>query len=115
MERYKLYIVVRTDVEFSRGKLMVHAGHISAELCHHTHWQITDWYCNDQPKIVLNGKDITFIEKLQNKTKELGIIFICVKDAGFYEVEKGTVLMCGIFCTEEQAKELGLKKLRLYK
>jgi len=113
----KLYIVVRTDQEFSRGKLMVHSSHIGTNLAFRLHgYEIFDeWYKNGQIKIVLKGKGEKHLVDLMEKAFNLRCIYIVIEDIGLYETDPDTLIMIGIFATEEQAKQIGLKKLSLYK
>lgn len=117
MTDYKLYIIVRIDREFSRGKLMVHVGHICTNFTWYNRDKVEflNWKKNNQVKIILKGKDVAYFYELIDECIERKIIFEMVLDKGFYEVEPNTEIVLGIFCTEAQAKELGLKRLSLFK
>ena len=53
--------------------------------------------------------------QLYESAEALDIKFrVMIEDSGFYEVEKGVILMIGILATQNEAELLGLKKLRLY-
>jgi len=121
---YKLYIIVRTDIKFSIGKLMVHAGHIATVITEQLlgseitseQRKFYEWYedGDKQTKIILKEHGLEDILHYVSKAQAKNILSGYVKDAGFYEVPKGTILMVGILCTEEEAVELGLDKLKLY-
>ena len=121
MSNLKLYILVRTDIDVSIGKLMVHVGHICTNIAYgwKDWWFIRDWIDRNQHTIIiLKVKNLTEIRKYYNKWKKgfPNKPAVMIRDAGFYEVEKGTILMCGIGpIYESEAKEIGLDKLSLYK
>lgn len=132
MEDLRFYIVVRTDVEFSKGKMMVHTGHLcskmASDVLFETHKEYedyldqferyTNWYGDGttQTKIVLKEFGLEDIMYWYAKAIENHFLAYCIEDAGFYEVEKGTVLMVGIGpISKDEAREIGLDKLKLYK
>ena len=118
----KLYILVRKDIDVSIGKLMVHVGHICSNLIYRKlgkmSYFVYTWMQNDHPIIILSVKSLI---QMDNYIKKWNISrqnrpTIVIPDAGYYEVPEGTVLMCGLgLMRQEEAKELGLKRLQLYK
>jgi len=132
MEDLRFYIIVRTDVAFSIGKLLVHVGHLCSKLASDFLFELekddetyldllkryTTWYGNGttQTKIVLKEYGLEDVMYYYEKAKQKKFPAYCIEDAGFYEVEKGTVLMVGIGpISKEEAKEIGLDTLKLYK
>lgn len=132
---YKQYILVRTDLSFSRGKLMVHAAHNATSALlwwfqrTKKNWddpeteRIRFWFNSGrcQAKIVLKVKNEEEIKEWIIKTNKYNpnIPTAIVKDGGAYEVEPDTIVACCIGpVSPEEAEELGLsdkKKLPLFR
>jgi len=116
----KLYILVRQDLPpISTGKYMVHVGHICSNLIYlgYQYDDIRKWMEYNHPIIILSVKNILEMNKYIKRWNEMyNRQAIVIPDAGFYEVQKGLVIMCGIGVMYEQdAKDIGLKRLSLYK
>lgn len=115
----KLYILIRSDLDVSVGKLMVHVGHICTQIVYNysTNRFIKTWFDDFHRIIILSVKNLDELTKYYYKWwAKPNRSSVMIKDAGFYEVPKGTILMCGIGpIFENEAKELGLNKLSLYK
>lgn len=100
---------------------MVHCGHASSTIVRDYQNSlkgtvINQWYIDgDQTKIVLSVRDLVDLHKYHQIALSKGICAVFVADKGYYEVPEGEILMCGILCSDEQAEEIGLKKLKLYK
>ena len=114
-----MYIIVRTDKKYSAGKIMVHIAHNSLSCILDFNIScsdiINDWYTEDQTKIILSVKDLDKLLFYYKKARESGCPAIYIEDMGFYEVPVGEIIACAILCTDEEAIEIGLKNLRLYK
>jgi len=117
----KLYILVRTDKSYSVGKLLVHSSHVGSELVYKylgssSGCKINSWILDHfQTKIILSVPHLATLDEYNKHALNMKLCTAFVPDAGFYEVEEGEILMCGILCDDDQAKELGLNKLKLYK
>jgi len=106
---------------------MVHVGHVCSDMMYYYHPYrvrktnsrkgdiVDEWFNNDQIKIILQTGDKKDLDFLFEKAFKKNLILAKIEDKGFYEVPEGTVIMIGILCNEEQARELGLKRLRLFK
>lgn len=125
---HKLYYLVRKDIVVSRGKLIVHAGHVTDTLFYHLidkqgnpdcnlYERWSAWYHdNYQTKIVLGVKNETQLVKLSIKAAELDLPFVMIHDEGIYEVEPGTTIMGAVGpLNDEERIKLGLKRLSLYR
>jgi len=131
---YKQYILIRTDEEFSRGKLMVHAAHNSCTALLYEfqrgkgvwedHPRIMQWFNSGkcQAKIILQVKNEKELKKWVAKVHEFNkscvfnIPIAIIKDGGAYEVDTDTIIGCAIGpLLPSEAKDLGLKRLRLFK
>ena len=121
----KQYILVRTDKEFPIGKIIAHCSHNAVRnlrdnmyyedmTMRHTIW----YYENDTTTIVLDGRSLDNIERIINKAKKIGPF--CLNEnipTSFVEDITLKEKICAVIgpVNDEEAKELGLKKLRLYK
>ncbi len=89
---YKQVIVVREDLNLSRGKLAVQVAHASI-----LGYEIVDertrerWKIEGQKKIVLKVKNLEELMKIYEKAKKLGLPAAYVKDAGLTEIPPGTI------------------------
>lgn len=119
MTGLKLYILVRDDLDVSIGKLMVHVGHICTKIVYYYSRNrfIEVWMDDFHRIIILKVKNLDELKKYYYRWWDKhNRSSVMIEDAGFYEVPKGTILMCGIGpIFENEAKNLGLKKLRLFK
>lgn len=100
---------------------MVHIGHVFTKLIYNnsTYYRIRKWVEKNQHTIIiLKVKDLKELKDYYDRWDSCGFnkAKVMVEDAGFYELEKGTIVMCGIGpLSKEEAKELHLNKLSLYK
>ncbi len=120
----KQYILVRTDKKFPIGKIMAHCSHNAVRNLYDNmyhedmtmrHWI---WYNeNDTTTIVLDGRSIHNIETIIDKTKLLEDVYNEGIPTSFIEDITLKEKICAVIgpVSDEEAKELGLKKLRLYK
>ena len=113
----KQYILIRTELKFSIGKIMAHVGHnvLSAYYDDKRIFDSSDflnwYYFHDQTKIVLDGETEEKIQKIVNAAEGMGIPTSFIEDV---HIKKKIVAVIGPV-NDEDAKKLGLKKLRLYK
>lgn len=111
----RVYILVRKDIKVTAGKLMVHVGHVVSNVVYkNTNINIKRWFNDNHTIIILSVEDLIkmkyFITILNIKHPK--IHFCMIVDAGFHEVEQGTILMCGMGpMTKKQGNSIGLNKL----
>ena len=114
----KQYILVRTDKKFPVGKIMAHCSHnavknFKKEMYYedlgfrHTEW----FYNNDMTTIVLDGKSLVDIERILKQAEDMKIPTSFIEDIHLKQK------ICAVVgpVDNEEAKVLGLSKLRLYK
>ena len=115
----KLYILIRKDINVSVGKLMVHVGHVCTSLAfdYGDIYEYEEWFDTGitQTKIILSVKNLQQLKKYIEKAKSLELPNEIIADTGFYEVDAGTIILGCILCRESEAKEIGLKRLSLFK
>jgi len=89
---YKQVIVVRDDLNLSRGKLAVQVAHASI-----MGYELSDpkerekWKMEGQKKIVLKVKNLEELMEVFKRAKKEGLPSAYVKDAGLTEVKPGTI------------------------
>jgi len=98
--RYKQVIVVRSDLEMSRGKIAAQAGHAavsSAEEAreYHAKWWRA-WLDEGQCKIAVKVGSEKELLKLEEEAKELGLPSALISDRGLTELPPDTVTCLGI-------------------
>lgn len=98
-----LAIFIRTDLNMSRGKIAVQAGHAVAMVVYtQSKWEINrapeykvssvkDWMENDQVKIVLAVNSMEDLDEIAQIAKRNLVPYLHVFDIGRTEVEPNTV------------------------
>lgn len=119
----KMYILICKDTfkGYSLGKVIVHCCHNAedavriarswdAERCNV--W----WRDHDRTKIVVWVKTRDALEALCKEAVANRIPAAMTEDVGRYEVSVGTIIGGAIGpCSDDEARRIGLKKLRLFK
>ncbi len=85
-----LAIFMRTDLNMSRGKMAVQAGHAVALTMHVQPERIDEWMANNQVKIVLAINSLDDLIRINEKAIQNGVPSAPVHDAGATEVEPNT-------------------------
>jgi len=93
-----LAIFMRTDLNMSRGKMAVQAGHAVALTMQRQPELVEEWMENDQVKIVLAVDSLNVLDGLGTRAVINGLPIVWVQDAGRTEVEPGafTCMAVGI-------------------
>jgi len=98
--KYKQVIVVRSDLEMSRGKIAAQAGHAAVSAAqearkHHPKWWKA-WLKEGQCKIAVKVGSEKELLKLEREAKELGLPSALILDRGLTELPSGTTTCLGI-------------------
>ncbi len=102
MPSYKQAIMLRTDADMSKGKMIAQACHASLKTYKRANkTQKENWEQQGSKKIVLKTREQQ-IEKLYRKAKRNSLPTYLVKDAGKTEVPSGTKTALGIGPAKEQ-------------
>lgn len=92
MNEVKQVIVVRDDLNLSRGKLAVQVAHASIIGYEKANKEILrEWKSQGQKKIVLKVKDLEELMRVKEKAEKLGLPVGVVVDAGLTEIPPGTI------------------------
>lgn len=97
---YKLVIAVRSDLDFSKGKLAAQVAHAAVMAAfdakaHHRKW-FADWWAEGQKKVVVRGGSLADLRTLRVEARSAGLTTALVEDAGLTELPPGTVTCLGI-------------------
>ena len=98
--RLKQVIVIRTDIKMSKGKVAVQVAHASVTAFYKTYLKDKDkairWLEEGQPKIVVKVDSLSELQDIMEKAEEMGITSALIRDAGYTELEPGTVTALGL-------------------
>jgi PTH2 family peptidyl-tRNA hydrolase len=113
---YKLSVIVRGDLNLSKGKACAQVGHAVLEcyLRQDDKKLKQKWRDEGGKKVVLAAKNLEELYSLNDAAKRAGLVTAVIPDAGHTEVEPGTVTCLGIGPdTEEKIDRItkGLKPL----
>lgn len=96
MPQFKQVIVLRDDLEISRGKQIAQACHASLKAYEKASSDAqASWKSQGSKKVVVEASEGELMERLE-QAKTLQIPAALVKDAGLTEVSPGTVTALGV-------------------
>ncbi len=96
MPQFKQVIVLRVDLDISRGKQIAQACHASLKAYEKASSNIqSSWRGGGSKKVVVGASEDELVERLE-RAKGLQIPAALVKDAGLTEVSPGTVTALGV-------------------
>jgi len=98
--RYKMVIILRTDLKMSKGKIAAQAGHAAVSAAEearkkHLEWW-KRWIMEGQCKIAAKAQTEEELLELERKAKELELPFALISDRGLTELPSGTITCLGI-------------------
>ena len=98
--KYKMVLVLRTDLKMSKGKIAAQAGHAAvsaaeeAKKRHPKWWK--KWFEEGQCKIAVKARSENELLELERKAEELELPFALISDRGLTELPPGTITCLGI-------------------
>jgi PTH2 family peptidyl-tRNA hydrolase len=115
--KYKLAVVVRDDLQLSRGKLAVQVAHAAVSCAFKARraksaW-LKAWIDEGQRKVILRAEDLEELRELEGRARSLGLTTELVTDAGLTEVPPGTTTCLGIGPGPEELVDRVTGHLRL--
>ncbi|HEX9709595.1 MAG TPA: peptidyl-tRNA hydrolase Pth2 [Candidatus Thermoplasmatota archaeon] len=118
MGSMKVVVVVRLDLDLSRGKTAVQVAHASVMCAMESRARARPWFDRwleeGQRKVVLKAPDLKALGQLKEKAAREGLVAVLVQDAGLTEVEPGTVTVLGIGPAPDEAVDTVTGHLPLY-
>src|SRR3989338_4548815 len=111
---YKQAIVMRKDLDLSKGKLAAQAAHASLEAykCAKAGARAA-WESAGQKKVVLKVDGLKELEAIFRQAKEAGLPCSMIKDAGKTELPAGTATAVGIGPATEREIDSVTRNLKL--
>lgn len=114
----KVVVVVRLDLDLSRGKMAVQVAHAAVMCAMESRvrakpW-LDRWLDEGQRKVVVKAPNLKTLGLLKEKALAEGMVAVLVQDAGLTEVEPGTVTVLGIGPAPDEAIDPITGHLPLY-
>ncbi|TNY19540.1 PTH2-domain-containing protein [Rhodotorula diobovata] len=99
-EPCKLVLVVRTDLNMTKGKIAAQCGHATLacykSLLHANPALVRHWERTGQAKIAVQCRSEEDLQLLQASAQSLGVCARSIQDAGRTQVDPGTTTVLGI-------------------
>lgn len=94
---YKQVILIRKDLNLSKGKIAAQAAHAAVEAVLKTDKKLVQaWRNEGMKKIALKVETETELKEYLQKANNAGIVTALITDAGHTEIAPGTVTCLGI-------------------
>jgi len=98
--KYKMVVVLRTDLKMSKGKIAAQAGHAAVSAAEearkrHLQWW-KKWIGEGQCKIAVKVQSEKELLDLEREAKELKLPSALISDRGLTELPPGTITCLGI-------------------
>ncbi len=103
MNSLKQVILVRKDLELSKGKLASQVSHASVEAVLKSHKDdIVKWRNQGMKKTVLRVESLEDLHKFKTAAEDVGLVVALITDAGRTEIEPGTTTCLAIGPADEK-------------
>lgn len=114
----KVVVVVRLDLDISRGKTAVQVAHAAVMCALESRVKAKPWFDRwvdgGQRKVVLKARDLAALRELHARAGREGLVSVLVQDAGLTEVDPGTVTCVGIGPAPDEVVDKITGQLTLY-
>lgn len=114
----KVVVVVRLDLDISRGKTAVQVAHAAVMCALESRVKARPWFDRwidgGQRKVVLKAADLRALRDLYARAEKEGLVSVLVQDAGLTEVEPGTTTVLGIGPAPDEVVDRVTGHLPLY-
>lgn len=98
--KYKMVIVLRTDLKMSKGKIAAQAGHAAVSAAQEARKKRPEWWERwieeGQCKIAVKARSEKELLELERKAKELELPTALISDRGLTELPPDTTTCLGI-------------------
>lgn len=114
----KVVVVVRGDLDISRGKTAVQVAHAAVMCALESRVKAKPWFDRwvdgGQRKVVVKAPDVRALTELKSRAEREGLVAVLVQDAGLTEVEPGTTTCLGIGPAPDEVLDKITGQLPLY-
>jgi len=110
----KQVIIVRKDLDWSKGKLAAHVAHASLEAALNVDKELLEkWRRSGAKKVVLKVNRLKELIEVFKKAKEMKLPYALIRDAGKTQLKEGTItcIAIGPYYSEKIDKVTGNLKL----
>ena len=114
MAELKQVILMRTDLNMGKGKMIAQGAHASVQAVFESNKKlVSNWKLKGMKKIALKVNSLEQLKELIEQAQEKDLVAITIQDAGRTQVESGT-MTCGAIgpAPEEQIDKI-CKELQL--
>lgn len=108
----KQVIVVRKDLELSKGKMCAQVAHASISSYEKSKFK-KGWIEQGQKKIVVECENEAELLKIFEKAKKENLPVALIQDAGLTEIPPGTITCVGIGPDDEKKIDMITRNLKL--
>lgn len=111
---YKLVILVRDDLNMSKGKLAVQCSHTTIEAVLNSNKKIVDeWRKEGMKKVILKVDNLENLRNYENLARKEKLKAVLIKDAGLTEFKNTEITCLGIGPDKEGKIDKITGKLKL--
>ncbi|XP_041971650.1 peptidyl-tRNA hydrolase 2, mitochondrial-like [Aricia agestis] len=97
---YKVVLVVRTDLNMSKGKIAAQCGHAAVGVFEKALKRdpegLKSWQMTGQAKIALKTDSVDEIRQIADNAKKMGIITSLIRDAGRTQIAPNSITVLGV-------------------
>lgn len=112
--QYKQAIVIRRDLDWTKGKIAAHAAHAAVSSMNLVENEVVNkWMVTGAKKVVLRVESLQELKEIYKKAKQQKLPVAIISDAGKTQLKKGTVTAVGIGPAEEKKIDRITGKLKL--
>lgn len=111
---YKQVILVRKDLNMSKGKMSAQCSHASTEAVLKSHKDdISKWRADGMKKAILSAESKEELFRYKQQAEDAGLVTALITDAGRTELEPGTITCLAIGPDKEEKIDKITGKLKL--
>ncbi len=115
MKEYKQVILVRKDLNLTKGKMAAQCSHASVEATLRSEKEkVKEWRSEGMKKSILKVPNLKSLTYYNQKAKEAGLKTALITDAGHTHIKAGTVTCLAIGPDFEEKIDKITGKLQLY-
>ncbi|RVE45541.1 hypothetical protein evm_009806 [Chilo suppressalis] len=97
---YKLVLVVRTDLNMSKGKIAAQCGHAAVGAFEKAQRKDPEglkcWQMTGQAKVAVKTDSVDEIKQIADNAKKMGLITSMIRDAGRTQIAPNSITVLGV-------------------